>query len=394
MNPPSENPLRCLHYLPEIRIETGGVVRMVLDTIRHISDAGVCVTLATHNPQDCPASWLKPGGRVEVAELPKAKYAPLYATSDQLRTIKELIDRHDVIHLHTPWALLNPIIASVAVDLGKAYFITLHGMLDDWSMSQSAIKKRLYLKFFGKNLLEQASRVHCTAESERNQAMKWCPRAQTCVLPILVDLDLYDPQPTPDKAQQRFPHLQQPGLQILFLSRIHVKKGLERLFSACVELKHKGISFQVAVAGPGEVAYVEKLKGMARELGIADEVHWLGMTQGTLKLSLYAASDVFVLPTSQENFGLVFPEALLCGTPVVATRGTDIWQELEQGGAIISENDSLSVAQAIASVVAMTSVQREELGQRGRTHIKQWLDPAVITEQYKQVYLESVRKVG
>lgn len=386
MDSPNDTPLRCIHYMPEIRLETGGVARMVIDTVQHLGDAGVEVTLVTHDSTDCPGSWSQPGGNISVVVIPPAKSAPLYVGPALKKQIRQLLDQHDVLHLHTPWTLLNPAFATAARQTRTPYLITLHGMLDDWSMTQSAAKKRWYLKLFGRKLLEGAASVHCTAESERDQAQQWCPQAKMLVLPIIVDLGPYDPQPTPDEALQEFPHLQQAGLQLLFLSRVHVKKGLERLLGACSALKQRGIAFQVAIAGPGEPDYVEQLKAMTRELAIDGQTHWLGMVGGSLKRSLYAASDAFVLPTSQENFGLVYPEALLCGTPVIATKGTDIWRELEEAGATISDLDASSVADAIYPLQAMSHAERTELGQRGRAYVKRWLDPGQITQQYVMSY--------
>ena len=96
------------------------------------------------------------------------------------------------------------------------------------------------------------------------------------------------------------------------------------------------------------------------------------MVRGRVKLSLYELADVFVLPTHQENFGLVLPEALACGTPVVTTRGTDIWRELEQAGAKIVDNRPLEIANAIKELLIDDNL-RLALGEQGRSYIRNWL---------------------
>jgi glycosyltransferase involved in cell wall biosynthesis len=393
MKPSADASLRCLHYLPYVRLEDGGVVRAVIDMIQNIADAGVRVTLVTHDPKDCPSDWLdQKDACIEVVTTSQPRGGLLFTPAAFRQQIDALVARQDVVHLHTPWATMNPSFARCAAHHNKPYFVTLHGMLDDWSMSQRGFKKRAYLKLIGRKVLEQAARVHCTAASERDQSAKWYPGGTPWVMPYIVDLSPYDPQPTPDAARSHFDHLQRDGVKLLFLSRIHVKKGLERLIRACGILKEKQIAFQLAIAGPGEPDYVAELEQLVATLGITDRTHWLGMVSGEMKLSLYAASDLFVLPTSQENFGLVYPESLLCGTPVVATRGTDIWQELEEAGGLISEMTGESVAEAIVSFVDRDADTRAQLGQRGRDYVKQWLDPAAITARYEQAYRDCVAK--
>lgn len=383
--------LRCLHYLPHVRLEDGGVVRAVIDIIQNTSNAGIFTTLITHNSKDCPASWLNSDAEfVNVHQLPETKFGALHSPSSIRNTITDLIRQQDVVHLHTPWATLNPLFGKLATQLNKPYFITLHGMLDDWSMTQRGLKKRCYLRIRGRKLLEHAERVHCTAVGEKEQSQKWYPEGTPWVMPYIIDLTPYNPKPSPNQAFDHFKYLKRDGIKLLFLSRIHIKKGLDRLIEACGELKARAIGFQLAIAGPGDETYIRLLKQRINELGIAEHIHWLGMVSGDLKLSLYAASDVFVLPTSQENFGLVYPESLMCGTPVIATRGTDIWKELEQGGALICDLNPEAVANAMATMAQKSSGSLKELGLRGREFVKKWLDPVEITNAYRVAYEEAV----
>ena len=109
------------------------------------------------------------------------------------------------------------------------------------------------------------------------------------------------------------------------------------------------------------------------------------MVVGDLKLSLYAMADIFALPTQQENFGLVYPEAMLCETPVIGTKGTDIWRELEEGGAIIADRTPEAFAHAIDSL-SSDKDRLAVLGKTGRAHILNWLDTNTVAEQYEAMY--------
>jgi glycosyltransferase involved in cell wall biosynthesis len=113
------------------------------------------------------------------------------------------------------------------------------------------------------------------------------------------------------------------------------------------------------------------------------------MVSGELKLSVYSASTVMVVPTSQENFGLVFPEAMACGTPVITTRGVDIWKELERGGATIVEATSHAVADAIDFAIADPK-RSADTGRRGRDWVLENLAEDRVAAGYEAMYAQVI----
>ena len=113
------------------------------------------------------------------------------------------------------------------------------------------------------------------------------------------------------------------------------------------------------------------------------------MVVGELKLSLYALADIFALPTQQENFGLVYPEAMLCETAVIGTKGTDIWQELEEGGAVIAERTPEAFAHEIETLMQDKETLAKK-GAQGRAYILQWLNTDTVAENYEAMYEQAV----
>jgi glycosyltransferase involved in cell wall biosynthesis len=166
---------------------------------------------------------------------------------------------------------------------------------------------------------------------------------------------------------------------VLFLSRLHVKKRPELLIEAVAALRDDGIATRLLVAGPGEATYVATLKDLVGRLDLAGVVDFVGPVGGQDKIDLYRSADLFVVPTSQENFGIVFVEALASGLPVVATTGTDIWQELgATGGAAICDLDN-EPAPAVALATVMAELlgdpaRRRAMGDAGRGGVQDWLD--------------------
>ena len=167
--------------------------------------------------------------------------------------------------------------------------------------------------------------------------------------------------------------------------RVHEKKSIETLIDATALLKQRGSNIRLFIAGTGDESYIKTLEERAKSAGVSSEISFLGLVVGSLKLSLYAMADVFALPTQQENFGLVYPEAMLCETPTIGTKGTDIWKELQEGGAVIADRTPEAFANAIEELVSDTDVLHSK-GKRGRKHILQWLNTDSVAKSYEDMY--------
>jgi len=259
-------------------------------------------------------------------------------------------------------------------------------MLDDWSMAQSSLKKALYTRLVAGPMLRGVRAFHTTAEDERRQAGRRIDASRAQVIPYITDLDPFRGLPGPALARERF-GLDPGRPSVLYLSRLHYKKQPEVLIDAAALWRDAGQDAVLLLAGPGEDGYVASLRRRAEAAGLGeDRCRFLGMVTGELKLSLYEAADLFAMPTSQENFGLVYTEALACRTPIVATRGTDIWRELEAtGGATIAEPTPGAFAEAIGGLLA----DREALagmGERGRAGVFEWLEPDALAREYEAMY--------
>ena len=284
------------------------------------------------------------------------------------------------------WELVNVQLTAIATKKRIPYVISIRGMLDDWSMNQAKIRKRIYMNLIGDRWLRGARTIHLTAQAELEQAVAWFPRSKGRVIPNLLDLRPFANLPGAEQARRAFPS-GQGRRRILFLSRLHPKKGLEILLEALKILKDRDIKVYALIAGNGDPSYVESLKELALSLGLNnDEYRFVGPVTGDLKLSLYESADVFVLPTRQENFGFVFIEALACGLPVITTAGVDIWPELESsGGAIITDRAAGPLADTISSL----STQPDELrrkGVAGRKWVFEHMNPSRIVAMFESIY--------
>lgn len=383
----------CLHFVPEMRLELGGTVQAVVDLCQAIAARGHKVTLATCNASDAPTQWREEAGNwPTVVELTSSPWTRKLISRQGLQKFRKLAQQVDVAHLHIPWRLTNLQLSRVLRDEQIPYIFTIHGMLDDWSMRQGALKKRAYLTFAARSMFRHATTVHFTAKGEREQAKKWIPIGDRAVVQCCaMDLTAYDDLPGPEPALKAFPEIHPEKKKLLFLSRIHPKKGIELLLGAAALLQKQRSDLQLLIAGPGDDSYVAQLKKMASELGVSDITNFLGMVKGTEKQSLYQLADVFVLPTHQENFGLVLAEAMVCGTPVVTTRGTDIWQELQEAGARIVDLTPEAISTAIDETLAEDD-GGTQTGARGQEYVQRWLERDHVLEGYEKIYNDTIEK--
>jgi glycosyltransferase involved in cell wall biosynthesis len=380
--------MRIVHYLSRMRFEEGGVVRAVLDLCGALAVRGHDVRLLTFDAADVPVPWhdggrglprvtILPGGGARAAIVPGGRLAAAAA-----------LGAADVAHLHVPWDPVCVRLAAIARRASVPYVVGIHGMLDDWSMAQKALKKRLFLALAGRRFLEKAGSVLNTAEAERAQSSKWYPRGRGDVLPLIFDIGDYEDLPGPECAREQFAaHFPPDGEPVvLFLSRLHPKKRPDALIESMALLREQGVKCTLLLAGTGEPAYEQGLRELVAKHGLGDRVSFVGFVSGRAKVSLYEASSVSVLPTSQENWGFVLIESLACGTPVITTRGVDIWSELEaSGAAVITEQAPEAVASALSGLLGSPD-RLEGMRKTGRRWVLDNLNTDHVVARYEELY--------
>lgn len=382
--------IHCIQYLPYIYLEDGGIVRFVLDLCKVLAEKGTKVTLLTLDAMDAPEEWKQsPGGNIpEIYEIGKDRKILGLLSKKQLAEVSNILFNADILHVHTPWTVSNIQLARLCQSNNCGYIVTPHGSLDNWSMAQKALKKKVYFYFFAKRFLLNASAIHYTADAERVQGEQLVLAKETCVIPCVFDTENYLHLPGTELAKETFPELSKQLPNILFLSRLHPKKGTDILLVAVASLKQRGIEVNALIAGPddpSEKKYRDFLVSEVKRLNISGNIKFIGMVSGKVKHSLYQVADLFVLPTHQENFGLVLVEAMACETQVITSFGVDIWKEIKAGGAEIVENS----AETIADTIERLLLEKQQLHRRGikaREWVLDELAPAKVGQSYIDMY--------
>ena len=384
-------PLRIIHYSPGMRLELGGVVRSVLDWCTVLAARGHDVTLVAYDSPDVPADWNGKNAKPKVVWIPAAYQPNFFVPRQAVRIWRDVLSGGGVAHLHCPWTASNLQMSRVARQLGVPYVVSIHGMLDDWSMTQRGLKKRIFLAMGGRRYMRLAARLHYTAAAEREQAEPKVRGSTGAVLPYLVDLAPFESLPGREPARAAFASLGGDEPKLLFLSRLHEQKGVHLLIEAAALLRQRGRKFKLLLAGTGNAAYENQLREQTRRLNLEDIVSFLGLVKGVEKISLYQSADLFVLPTQHENFGLVLIEALAAGTPVLTTRGTDIWQDIAAAGGTIAEYTPAAISAALDKLLEDRSSLAAQ-GQRGRDWVMRNLNTEKLAGDYERLYAEVIQE--
>ncbi|HTV51508.1 MAG TPA: glycosyltransferase, partial [Steroidobacteraceae bacterium] len=164
---------------------------------------------------------------------------------------------------------------------------------------------------------------------------------------------------------------------LLFLGRIHPKKGCDLLIKAFAAVASRDPELRLVIAGPDSLGSRRKLAHLVRHLGVEQRVIWTGMLRGDAKYGALRSAQAFVLPSHQENFGIAVAEALACGTPVLISNKVNIWREVLESGAGLVEEDSVTGTTAMLERwMGATAEQRVAYGRsalecfRHRFHIE------------------------
>lgn len=273
-----------------------------------------------------------------------------------------------ILHDHGQWFLSNRTAAIAARRHGTPRIVSPRGMLSPWARRHRRWKKDLAWWTFAHRDLMTADLLHATSDLEAAELRSLGARQPIAIIPNGVEL-----RTVSDMAGTRKENT------LVFLSRLHVKKGVTELVAAWRAVRPPG--WRLIVAGPDEGGLVAGLRVTA-----ADAIDYVGPVSGEAKWRLLESAGAVVLPSHSENFGVVVAEALMAGTPVIATHGTP-WSGLHEHdcGWWIPLTDS-ELAAAIRMTTALPPASLAEMGRNGRAWVTTAFSWPTIGAQMADVY--------
>ncbi|QXZ09312.1 glycosyltransferase [Comamonas sp. Y33R10-2] len=342
-----------LHLVPSIAIDFGGLGVAALRYAQSLALAGSNVTLYVieRNKEEIEINEYNGAIRVDGGRKDNI-------FSQALALIK-YINRYefDVIHMHGTWSPVFALVSYIIFLKKTPLVISPHGCLEPWALQHRGGKKSLALALYQKKIFQKSSMMLATAKQELDSIRRLNIDVPVAVIPNGVDFPKSTSQSTNLKKR------------ILFLSRIHPKKGLPDLISAWAIVRRPGWS--VVIAGADEGGHINELYKQIDSLGLKEDFIFAGLVVGEKKENLFSEADIFILPTYSENFGIAVAEALVRGLPVITTTGAP-WQDLESWQCGWWVNPGVeSVAAALKSAMSLPKSLLNEMGQRGVSLVKE-----------------------
>jgi len=332
--------MRLLHIISSVDPQGGGPIEGVRQRGMFLQNLGHQVEVLS---LDDPAQ-----PHVADFALPVHAIGPSWGNFSFNRRMAPWLRLHardyDHIIIHGLWQHHGHTAAQTLHRMGLPYHVFTHGMLDPWfkrTYPLKHLKKWVYWLAAEYWVLHHARAVFFTSEEERLRA-----RESFWLYSVREQVVAYGTSPPPSNASHHraaffnaHPDLAGKHL-LLFLSRIHVKKGCDLLIDAFAAIAPHQPDAHLLMAGPGDPIILGQLKDQAARLGLTDRITWLGMVSGDAKWAAFYAANAFVLPSHQENFGIAVAEALGCGLPVLISDKVNIWREIDSDGAGLVESDS------------------------------------------------------
>jgi glycosyltransferase involved in cell wall biosynthesis len=327
--------VRVLHVIPSVSLRRGGPSHALYTMVRGLSGAGIDVHVATtddddrgtmHVPLGTPV--LRSGGTFYFFPRQLRFYTPSWPLR---RWVNEHVGQYDVVHTHAVFSFAGSVAAQAARRRRRPYIVRPLGTLAPYGLQQHRLLKRISLALVERPLLNGAARIHCTSRMEADEirALGDWPIA---VIPLGIDLARFPVERNRRWIDEHAPHLHGRRL-LLFLSRLHEKKGVELLLDAFARVRQRDAACALIIAGSGRAEYAAALRKRAEALELGTAVYWTGHVEEEARAGLLAAADAFVLPSHAENFGIAVVEALSAGLPVVISDRVGVQQEVRAAGA-------------------------------------------------------------
>lgn len=339
--------MRIVHVVPHVDDEAAGPSYSVPRLCESLAALGHDVELS------CLAARGEiPGVRVDVH--PQWPILDRFAISfDHVRALRAKAMRVDIVHNHSLWSMVN-VGAGWVVPGSRAKLVASpRGTLSPWALARRRDVKRL-LWPLQRRVIARADLLHATSEDEYAEIRARGFAAPVVVIPNGIDL----PDLPPDRAGK-------PERTLLFLGRLHPKKGIDRLMQAWQRLQDDHPDWRLSVVGRGEPAHERAVRELVRTLALR-RVEFAGPLYGDAKSHAFFDADLFVLPTHSENFGVAVAEALAHGCPAVVSRGAP-WSGLaEEGCGWWVRHDVPALAEALGEAMSSPHATLAGMGARGR----------------------------
>lgn len=372
--------MKVLQSIPFMLASQGGPSTCTCDLLQGLYDNGANVDLLTSkcfNPKDRNlgegSQWLKEVNMDYRTPLALSKATDLYLRETE----------YDIYHANTLWLYPVHAVCAYARKVGKPYVLSTHGMLYPTALAVSSWKKKLMGAMWYNKDIMQADCLHATCMAELEHNRKYGYKGPIAVIPnpVVFPKFVSDSPAICSKVSTK-------GKRTIgFLGRLHPIKKVENIIYALnllePELRNK---VKLDVMGKFDDKYELWLKEEVKRLGLEDSVEFVGFVSGKEKYERLKKLSALMVPSAQENFGMIVPEALICETPVYASLGTP-WSELNECRCgWWRDNEPETIAGVIKEILMMSDEDLCSMGRNGRRLMEEKYEQHKVAAMMQQLY--------
>ena len=359
----------------------GGLSAAVPKLGRHIgSNGGFDISLAAFT---APNEHFAPTGYApeQLCYWPVSR-KPWLQDKDLRNSFKEQIRYADGVHIHGIWEQSTAIAARTARALGVPYILSAHGMLEPWALRNKRLKKLIYAHLMERKNISRATCLHALTHAEADHFIRFGARSPIAVIPNGVDIPALK---SPSLFLSQFPSIKDKRI-ILFLGRLHPKKGLDLLLQAWAQISKLHSNTHLVLAGPNSEGTEAKLRKFVDEHGLQTTVLFTGMLREHLKWSALAAAECFVLPSYSEGLSVSVLEAMGMGLPVLITEPCNMPEVARHGTGWQIQPEVHALTVALTEILSNSPSKNLEIGARGAALIQSRYTWDTVASQMAEVY--------
>ena len=381
--------MKIAHLYPFLGRDKGGIAACLPPQLNALQTQDVaCQLISQRFRGDGDLAKLGLGAlNFEIARVP-TRDASGFGFSPALRALVRT-NQSDIIHSHGLWMWSDWVASLSARAQNRPHIVSPHGMLEPWAMANSARKKQVMWRAFQKRALDNAHVLHALCDAEQIAMRELGLANPIAVIPNGVNLSEFADLPAPAEFDAAFPVARERKI-LLFMARLHPKKGLVPLLHAWKNLARDFPDWLLVLAGPDENGHRAELEILIEESGLQRAATLTGMLDGTLKRAALSRADAFVLPSFSEGFSIAILEAMACRLPVLLTPECHFSDAVTRGAALEATPEAQSLARAARALMEMSDAGRAQMGARGYDLVARDYTWESVARAWKSLYAWSL----
>ena len=382
--------MKVLHVAPSLAPEWGGPTAVIAGLTEALVKKGIKISVFAPS-ENGSGRCIKNNNGVDVKLFGKSFFSKFWTSysSHLLKALKNEASGFDLIHIHELWHHPHFAAYKAAKYLNKPFVVTVHGMLEPWCLNHKALKKKLYSALIQKKILREAAALHAITEEEVENIGNYVDNDNIFLISNGINIEEFESLPDKGSFEDFYPEIKGKKI-LLFLGRLHTKKGLDILVKSFGSILKGRNDVHLVIAGPDSNGYKSKIVEMLKKYNGINNTTFTGMLTGSNKLAAFSRADIYVLSSYSEGFSISILEAMACGLPVVITKQCNFPEVERVGAGKVIDTDVAQLTGSLNELLGNPELC-VDMGNRGKRLIKGKYTWDKVAEEMIAVYEEILK---